>query len=290
MPGYQNKGYPPFPYKSGPRYGSGDGDPDPNSDQFRKLFIGGLSFESSEAGLRSYFEKWGDISDCVVMRDPQSKRSRGFGFITFKETDSVDEVQANRPHKVDDREVETKRAMPRDDPNINNQLTVEKMFVGGLKEDTTEEMIRNTFSEFGEIKNIELITDKNTGKTKGFCFVTFDDYDPVDKLVLKRRILLNTRKVELKKAFARGEMDPRGRMAAMNMNMNMGMPMGRGGRGDFFGGPGFGGGYGPGGGYGGPGYGYGGPGWQGYNDYNYGGNRNNFSGGNFGNSGGYSRR
>ena len=55
--------------------------------------------------------------------------------------------------------------------------------MGGLKEDTTEEMIRNTFSEFGEIKNIDLITDKNTGKTKGFCFVTFDDYDPVDKLV-----------------------------------------------------------------------------------------------------------
>ena len=46
---------------------------------------------------------------------------------------------------------------------------------------------------------------------------------------VKRRITLNTRKVELKKAFARGEMDPRGRMA-MNMNMNMGMPMGRGGK------------------------------------------------------------
>ncbi|GFN78889.1 heterogeneous nuclear ribonucleoprotein a1 [Plakobranchus ocellatus] len=187
MPGYQNKGYggPPFPYGGrGPgRYGGGDGDLDPNSEQFRKLFIGGLSFDTDETSLRAYFEKNGEICDCVVMRDPQSKRSRGFGFITFKEPDSVDDVQKKRPHKVDEREVETKRAMPRDDPNINNQLTVEKMFVGGLKEDTTEEMIRNTFAEYGEIKQVELISDKNTGKIKGFCFVTFDDYDPVDKLV-----------------------------------------------------------------------------------------------------------
>ena len=41
-------------------------------------------------------------------------RSRGFGFITYKEAQQLDEAQKNRPHKVDGREVETKRAMPRD--------------------------------------------------------------------------------------------------------------------------------------------------------------------------------
>lgn len=41
-------------------------------------------------------------------------RSRGFGFITYKEASQLDEAQKNRPHKVDGREVETKRAMPRD--------------------------------------------------------------------------------------------------------------------------------------------------------------------------------
>ena len=72
---YPKQGYgAPFPFRGGPRYNAGDVDLDPNSDQFRKLFIGGLSFETTESGLRSYFEKWGDISDCVVMRDPQSKR------------------------------------------------------------------------------------------------------------------------------------------------------------------------------------------------------------------------
>ena len=41
-------------------------------------------------------------------------RSRGFGFITYKEAAMVDEAQAHRPHKIDGREVESKRAMPRE--------------------------------------------------------------------------------------------------------------------------------------------------------------------------------
>lgn len=41
-------------------------------------------------------------------------RSRGFGFITYEKVAMLDECQANRPHKIDGREVETKRAMPRE--------------------------------------------------------------------------------------------------------------------------------------------------------------------------------
>ena len=41
-------------------------------------------------------------------------RSRGFGFITFKQAESVDDVQKDRPHNIDGRDVETKRAMPRE--------------------------------------------------------------------------------------------------------------------------------------------------------------------------------
>lgn len=41
-------------------------------------------------------------------------RSRGFGFITYKAAAEIDAAQANRPHVIDSREVETKRAMPRE--------------------------------------------------------------------------------------------------------------------------------------------------------------------------------
>ena len=98
----------------GPRGRGGDGGSDKNSEQFRKLFIGGLNYDTDEKSLRSHFETWGEIVDCIVMRDPQTKRSRGFGFITYKDPDGIEQAQANRPHTIDNREVETKRAMPRE--------------------------------------------------------------------------------------------------------------------------------------------------------------------------------
>lgn len=260
MGGYSNRGGP-----GGHYMGERDHEPDP--EQFQKLFIGGLSFETTEVSLKNYFSTWGDIKDCVVMKDSQTKRSRGFGFIKYKSKESIDDVQKNRPHKLDDRDVETKRAMPKDDTYATVQQSVKKMFVGGMKDDTTEDMVRDTFSQYGDIEQIEMIQDKATGKIKGFCFVTFSDYDPVDKLVLKKRISLNNKMVELKKAFAKGEGDLRMGGPGGRMNMPMSMPMGRGGRGDYYGQGGYPGGYGNYGHNFGGGYGP----WQGGYDYpNYG--------------------
>lgn len=58
-------------------------------------------------------------------------RSRGFGFITYKDADSIDQAQANRPHKVDNREVDTKRAMPREVCSSNFlKITLFFMLIG----------------------------------------------------------------------------------------------------------------------------------------------------------------
>ncbi|XP_078333367.1 uncharacterized protein LOC111108192 isoform X1 [Crassostrea virginica] len=262
------------------------GDPDdPEAEQYRKLFIGGLSYETTDSTLKTYFEKWGTITDCVVMTDPQTKRSRGFGFITYEKVAMLDECQANRPHKIDGREVETKRAMPREESGRSeSQKSNEKMFVGGLRDTTTEDDVREAFQEYGNIKNIELIKDKATNKTRGFCFVTFDDYDPVDKCVLKKRFKICDKDVEVKKAE--------------NKNEGGGRGGGHGGRGGRGGGPGGGwnqggfnqgfnqgGPWGPGGNMGGDGGyqgGYGGGGGG------YGGGYGNNQGGNWGgNQGGY---
>ncbi|KAK1785789.1 hypothetical protein P4O66_003169 [Electrophorus voltai] len=41
-----------------------------------KMFIGGLSWQTSPDSLRDYFSKFGEIRECMVMRDPTTKRSR----------------------------------------------------------------------------------------------------------------------------------------------------------------------------------------------------------------------
>ncbi|KAF7237738.1 Heterogeneous nuclear ribonucleoproteins A2/B1, partial [Varanus komodoensis] len=152
-------------------------------EQFRKLFIGGLSFETTEESLRNYYEQWGKLTDCVVMRDPASKRSRGFGFVTFSSMAEVDAAMAARPHSIDGRVVEPKRAVAREESGKPGaHVTVKKLFVGGIKEDTEEHHLRDYFSEYGKIDTIEIITDRQSGKKRGFGFVTFDDHDPVDKI------------------------------------------------------------------------------------------------------------
>ncbi|KAF3819214.1 hypothetical protein GH733_013364, partial [Mirounga leonina] len=152
-------------------------------EQFRKLFIGGLSFETTEESLRNYYEQWGKLTDCVVMRDPASKRSRGFGFVTFSSMAEVDAAMAARPHSIDGRVVEPKRAVAREESGKPGaHVTVKKLFVGGIKEDTEEHHLRDYFEEYGKIDTIEIITDRQSGKKRGFGFVTFDDHDPVDKI------------------------------------------------------------------------------------------------------------
>lgn len=72
-------------------------------EHMRKLFIGGLDYRTTDTSLKEFYEQWGEIVDVVVMKDPQTKRSRGFGFITYSRAQMVDDAQSNRPHKIDGR-------------------------------------------------------------------------------------------------------------------------------------------------------------------------------------------
>ncbi|XP_074791845.1 heterogeneous nuclear ribonucleoprotein A1 isoform X2 [Natator depressus] len=266
-------------------------------EQLRKLFIGGLSFETTDESLRGHFEQWGTLTDCVVMRDPNTKRSRGFGFVTYSTVEEVDAAMNARPHKVDGRVVEPKRAVSREDSQRPGaHLTVKKIFVGGIKEDTEEHHLRDYFEQYGKIEVIEIMTDRGSGKKRGFAFVTFDDHDSVDKIVIQKYHTVNGHNCEVRKALSKQEMasassSQRGRSGSGNFSGG-----GRGGgfggndnfnRGSNFSGRGYGGGGGGGPSYSGGSRGYGGSGnYDGYN--NGGGGFGSGSGGSsFGGGGNY---
>ncbi|MFW6054668.1 MAG: RNA recognition motif domain-containing protein [Thermodesulfobacteriota bacterium] len=52
-----------------------------------------------------------------------------------------------------------------------------KMYVGNLAFQSTEDDIQNLFTQYGEVKSINLITDRETGRSRGFAFVEMDDQE-----------------------------------------------------------------------------------------------------------------
>ena len=78
----------------------------------KKVFVGGLAHETTEADFSCYFGQFGAVADCVIMCDPHTRRPRGFGFVTYENLDSVERVAANPIHELSGKRVEVKRAVP----------------------------------------------------------------------------------------------------------------------------------------------------------------------------------
>lgn len=68
----------------------------------------------------------------------------------------------------------------------DTNMSVKKLFVGGLSTETETDDLRSYFSKYGSIDEVIIATERDTGRKRGFGFVTFDDYDAVDKVVLQR--------------------------------------------------------------------------------------------------------
>ena len=63
-------------------------------DMSKKLFVGSLSWDTNDDGLRAAFGTHGEVSEAVVISDRDTGRSRGFGFVTFEDDEAADKAVA----------------------------------------------------------------------------------------------------------------------------------------------------------------------------------------------------
>ena len=80
----------------------------------KKVFVGGLSWNTTDEGLRQAFERFGEITEAKVITDRETGRSRGFGFVTFTQdefaTQAISEMDGT---ELDGRSIKVNEAQER---------------------------------------------------------------------------------------------------------------------------------------------------------------------------------
>ena len=91
-----------------------------------------------------------------------------------------------------------------------------KVYVGNLNYKADEAALKQEFSECGEITECKIITDFNTGRSKGFGFITFDSQEAMDKGIEKNGSSFQDRPLTVNKARENTNRKPGGNRGEFN--------------------------------------------------------------------------
>ncbi|KAL5576556.1 hypothetical protein UlMin_018255 [Ulmus minor] len=140
----------------------------------RKLFVRGLSAETTSESLRSIFASYGDLDEAIVIFDKNTGKSKGYGFVTFKHADGALVALREPSKKIDGRMTVTQYAASgTNSSSAGSDVSARKIYVGNVPFDIPSERLLSHFSMYGEIEEGPLGFDKATGKSKGFAFFVY---------------------------------------------------------------------------------------------------------------------
>ncbi|XP_053490834.1 DAZ-associated protein 1 isoform X2 [Ictalurus furcatus] len=189
-------------------------------DEIGKLFVGGLDWSTTQETLRNYFSQYGEVVDCVIMKDKSTNQSRGFGFVKFKDPNCVRTVLDTKPHNLDGRNIDPKPCTPRGmqpektrakdgwKGGKSDSNKSKKIFVGGIPHNCGEPELRDYFNRFGVVTEVVMIYDAEKQRPRGFGFITFEAEQSVDQAVNMHFHDIMGKKVEVKKAEPRDNKAP----------------------------------------------------------------------------------
>ncbi|XP_014021355.1 RNA-binding protein 39 isoform X1 [Salmo salar] len=162
----------------------------PEERDARTVFCMQLAARIRPRDLEEFFSAVGKVRDVRMISDRNSRRSKGIAYIEFVEANSVPlaiGLSGQRllgvPIIVQASQVmaEKNRAAAMANNLQKGNAGPMRLYVGSLHFNITEEMLRGIFEPFGKIESIQLMMDSETGRSKGYGFITFSDTECAKK-------------------------------------------------------------------------------------------------------------
>jgi len=175
----------------------------------KTLFVRGLSWYTDEHELRAYFEQFGPTERCVVARDRDTNKSRGFGFVTYETIEDAEKALSVE-HELSNRTLYAQLSIPRERVDRRPQyddreMESHKVYCGNLPESVGSMDLGQYFQELAEVVDATVMMDRETGRSRGFGFVAFsEDIDP-ERIseVLDQDHQLDGKAINVRMAFKR---------------------------------------------------------------------------------------
>ncbi|XP_061543738.1 RNA-binding protein 39-like isoform X5 [Phycodurus eques] len=163
----------------------------PEERDARTVFCMQLAARIRPRDLEDFFSAVGKVRDVRMISDRNSRRSKGIAYIEFVEASSVPlaigltgQRLLGVPIIVQASQAEKNRAAAAAAAANNLQKGSSgpmRLYIGSLHFNITEEMLRGIFEPFGRIEGIQLMMDSETGRSKGYGFITFADAECAKK-------------------------------------------------------------------------------------------------------------
>jgi len=142
------------------------------------IYVGNLSFKVTEADLTAVFAEYGSVKRVQIPTDRETGRIRGFGFVEMSsEAEEQAAIAALDGAEWMGRDLKVNKARPREERPTsgfrsgNANSGGESIYVGNLSFEVTEADLTAVFAEYGSVKRVQIPTDRETGRTRGFGFV-----------------------------------------------------------------------------------------------------------------------
>lgn len=149
-----------------------------------KLYVGNLSFDTTLDELKAYFENFGTVLDAYMPTDRETREPRGFAFVTMSDEEALGAIEQTNDYEFNGRTLKVNKSLKRGEkpPPKAPRVTGTKLYVGNLSYDTEQDTLESFFSEFGSVIDCYMPQDRNTGRTRGFAFVTMAEGDAMNAI------------------------------------------------------------------------------------------------------------